>query len=87
MEKIIKASTKKVRVPVDMDIIEFIQASDQYREFLAGVLPQNEIKSRADEGGNHFIDVAENSEQPFIEFYTLLCNFLWRGKLFHFEPK
>ena len=70
MEKIIKASTKKVRVPVDMDIIEFIQASDQYREFLAGVLPQNEIKSRADEGGNHFIDVAENSEQPFIEFYT-----------------
>ena len=59
-----------MRVPVDVDIIAFIQASDQYRIFLASVLPQNEIKSRIDQDGNHFIDVAENSEQSFIEFYT-----------------
>ena len=69
MEKIIKESAKKVKIPVDVDIMEFIQVSKENEEYLANIFPQNENKARVDQNGNHFILVKESLEQSFSVFY------------------
>ena len=71
VDEIIKASKKRVKINVDVDIMEYILASGKHRDILTGIIfSQNAMLPQADQDGNYFISVEETSRENFVEFYN-----------------
>ena len=59
-----------MNIKVDLDIMEYINASSKHKEILTGIISQSATLPTADQDGNHFISVEEAFGEHFTEFYN-----------------
>ena len=59
-----------MNIKVDLDIMEYINASSKHKDILTGIFSQSAMSPVADQDGNCLISVEEKSGEHFTEFYN-----------------